>query len=91
MDCSFSLNGSIFCKSFSNTSQAQITEHLTTSQERFSASTFFSTHSTAAKPFVSTSTARNYYTDQLPSTNETQQLPSNLILSYTRVVKQVRG
>uniref|UniRef100_A0A8W8NY72 WSC domain-containing protein n=1 Tax=Magallana gigas TaxID=29159 RepID=A0A8W8NY72_MAGGI len=37
----------------------------------------------AAKPFVSTSTAKNYYTDQLPSTNDTQQIPStsdNLIL-----------
>lgn len=81
-DCSSSLNGPIFCKSISNTSQAQITEHLPTSHESFSTSTLLSTHSTAAKPFVSTSTATNYYTDQLPSTNDTQQIPSNSTLSY---------
>lgn len=82
MGCSLSLNGSIFCKSNSNTFKTQITEPLTTSQESCSTSTLLSTHSTAGELFVSTSTATNHDTDQLPSTNDTQQIPSNSILSY---------
>lgn len=82
--CSDSFRGSIFCKSISDTSQSQITEHLTTSQESFSASTLLSSHSISDELFVSTSTTGNYDTDQSPSTNDTQQLSSNLILSYRR-------
>lgn len=37
--CSYLLRGSIFCQNISNTSQSQITEHLTSSQGGFSAST----------------------------------------------------
>lgn len=80
--CSDSFRGSIFCKSIS--SQSQITEHLTTSQESFSASTLLSSHSISEELFVSTSTTGNYDTDQSPSANDTQQLSSNLILSYRR-------
>lgn len=84
MHCSDSLFGSIFCKSISNTSQDQITEHFTTSQESFSASTLLSNHSTSDEFFVSTSTAGNYDTGQSQSTNDTQQMSSNLNLSYRR-------
>lgn len=38
--CSDLLRGSIFCQNISNTSQSQITEHLTSSQGGFSPSTF---------------------------------------------------
>lgn len=80
--CSDSFRGSIFCKSISDTSQSQITEYLTTSHGSFSASTLLSNHPTSEEPVVSTSTTKNYHTDQLASTNVTQQMPSNLILPY---------
>lgn len=57
MDCFNLLNGYIFCKRTSYTSQAQITKHLTTSQENVSASTLLSTHSTAEELLISTSTS----------------------------------
>lgn len=82
--CSNLLSGSIFCKSISVTSQSQITEHLTTLHGSFSASTLLSNHPTSEELVVSTSTTKNYHTDQLASTNDTQQMPSNLILPYKR-------
>lgn len=75
--CSDLLNGSIYCQSIWDTSQGQITKHLTTSQGVFSASTFISNSSASQKLFVSTSTTGNNDKD-LSVTNES----GNYILFY---------
>lgn len=70
---------SIFCKNISDEFQGQ-----TTSRETVTASTFMSHHSTSDEILALTSTAGSYDTDQLPSTNDTQQMSSNFILFYKR-------
>lgn len=82
--CSDTLRGSIFCKSISDTSQRQITEIFTTSQESVSASTFLSNHSTSEKLFASTSTTGSYDRDQSSLTNYTERMSSNVALLYKR-------
>lgn len=77
--CSDKINSSIFCKNISDESKGE-----TTSKETVSASTLMSIFSTSDEILALTSTAGYYDTDQLPSTNDTQQMSSNFILSYKR-------
>lgn len=74
-NCHDLLNSSIFC-------QTQVTANIITSQESFSTSTLMLIHSTSEEPFASTSTTGNYDTNQSPSSNDTQQMSSNFILSH---------
>lgn len=78
--CSESLDGSIFCKSMSDTSQSQISTIVTTSHESFSALTCMSNHSTTKQPLVSDSTTGHYVKDQPASSNDTLQMLCNFIL-----------
>lgn len=84
MACSDFLDSSIYCKSISDTSHCQITEHLTTSQGGSSASTSMSNHLTSEEVFVSTSTTGYYDSHQSPSTDDKEQMSSNLVLSCKR-------
>lgn len=77
--CSDMINSSIFCKNIPDESKGE-----TTSKETVSASTLMSNHSTSGEILAFTSTAGYYDTDQLPSTNDTQQMSSSFILSYKR-------
>lgn len=74
--CSDLLNSSIYCNS-TNNCHSHITGHLTTSQGRFSASTFMSNHLTSEELFASTASTRYSATDPSPSTHYTQQMSSN--------------
>lgn len=81
-DCCFTschnlLNSSIFCQNVSDTSQRQVTANNTMSKECLTGSTSTSIISTSDELFASTSTTRNYDTNQLPSSNDTQQMSSN--------------
>lgn len=81
-DCSFEschylLNSSIFCQNKSDTSQRHVTANNTMSKECLTGSTLTSIISTSDELFSSTSTTRNYDTNQLPSSNDTQQTSSN--------------
>lgn len=82
--CSDFLDSSIYCKSITNNSYCQITEHLTTSQGGFSASTSMSNHLTSEEVFVSTSTTGYYDSHQSPSTYDRQLMSSNLVLAWER-------
>lgn len=86
MDCRFRpcsdlLNSSIYCKSITDTSHRQITESIKTSQGEFSASTFMWNHLTSREVVVSNSTTGYYDSDQSQSTNDTQQMSSNVVPS----------
>lgn len=75
--CYYLLKGSIFCQSTSDTSQSQVTANITMSKNCLTGSTLTSIISTSDELFASTSTTRNYDTNQLPSSNDTQQMSSN--------------
>lgn len=75
--CHYLLNSSIFCQNISDTSQRHVTANNTMSKECLTGSTLTSIISTSDKLFASTSTTRNYDTNQLPSSNDTQQMSSN--------------
>lgn len=75
--CHYLLNSSIFCQSKSDTSQSQVTANITMSKNCLTGSTLTSIISTSDELFSSTSTTRNYDTNQLPSSNDTQQTSSN--------------
>lgn len=78
------LDSSIYCKSISDNSHCQVMEHLTTSQGGFSASTSMSNQLTSEEVFVSTSTTGYYDSHQSPSTDDKEQMSSNLVLSCKR-------
>lgn len=73
-DCRDLLNSSIFC-------QSQVTANIITSQESFSASTLTSIHSTSDELFALSSTTEYYDSNQSPSSNDTQEMSSNFVLS----------
>lgn len=77
ISCHYLLNSSIFCRNISDTSQRQVIANSTMSKECLTGSTLTSIISTSDQLFASTSTTRNYDTNQLPSSNDTQQMSSN--------------
>lgn len=82
ISCHYLLNSSIFCQNISDTSQHQVTANITMSNEYLTTSTLMSTHCTSDELFASTSSTGNYDTNQSPSSNDTQKMSSNFVLSH---------
>lgn len=82
ISCHYFLKSSIFCQNISDTSQHKVTANITMSNEYLTTSTLTSTHLTSDELFASTSSTGNYDTNQSPSSNDTQEMSSNFILSH---------